>query len=174
MIVDAHIPKVVYVSSNPLSSDRIRIVVTHGTEVGITHIILHEAQAEIGTIQILMCDSVENRPHHVKIIPVAKRVEHNSHVQITIHIEDDFQITIVSNVIEIFRTNVVHPRITAQIIRIFVQPLTTALDQERTEDTSNKEKLEIDMASNVMHVVNVDITLENVAQIHQEHPLSES
>ncbi|EFX69579.1 hypothetical protein DAPPUDRAFT_258399 [Daphnia pulex] len=55
------------------------------------------AQAEIGTIQILMCDSVENRPHHVKIIPVAKRVEHNSHVQITIRIEDDFQITIVSN-----------------------------------------------------------------------------
>ncbi|EFX65904.1 hypothetical protein DAPPUDRAFT_264013 [Daphnia pulex] len=32
------------------------------------------AQAEIGTIQILMCDNVENRPHHVKIIPVAKRI----------------------------------------------------------------------------------------------------
>jgi hypothetical protein len=173
VIVGAHIPKVVYVSSNPPSNDKIRIVVTHGIEVGITHIIVHEAQAEIDTIQILMSDNIANRLHHVKTIPVTKQVVPSFRVQITIFIEEDFRITVISNVIEIFRTNEVHPQTNAQTNRIFVQPLTTVLDREQTEDTSNKEKLGIDAISNVMHVVNVDITLENVAQIRRKQPNSD-
>jgi len=57
VIVGAHIPKAVYVSNSPSSNDRIRIIVTQGIEVGIIHITVHEAQAEVDNTS-----SQRNRP----------------------------------------------------------------------------------------------------------------
>jgi hypothetical protein len=108
VIVGAHIPKAVYVSNSPSSNDRIRIIVTQGIEVGIIHITVHEAQAEVDTIPILMSDSVGNRLHHATIIPTTKQIERSSHVQITIFIKGVFQITLALNATDLFRIDVIY------------------------------------------------------------------
>ena len=167
MIEDVRIQRAVYVFNNPFIIDPVRTIITPESEVGTTLITVHVVQLEIGISKLLIPVPVTIKHSHDKILVVTKQIGTITTVQITIHFAGVFPKIPHTLVLDNFKIE--HP-----ITLITAKLLIRAQDHVQQEATTLNVTIGPDEKSSVMHVVNVDITLENAARTHRRRNNSDN